>query len=182
MKKTILSRVFSPAVASACLLTAGTAIAASESFSVEVPVVGVEPIVRTVTDKIPHQSCWDERVRIERRGGSHAAVPTVLGAIIGGVAGGAIGNDSRHQPVIAGAGAALGAAIGHDVSHQRDKRYRYVTEQRCEIDYELREREETIGYRVAYQYGDTIYHTRKQYHPGNTIRVNVTLSPDNFRR
>lgn len=154
-----------------------TACATTERIAIDAPVVSVEPVVRTVTEKIPHRTCWDERVRVERRGGHHAKAPTVVGAIIGGVAGGAIGRNNRHQPLLAGAGAALGAAIAHDASHQKRQGHRYVTEQRCELDYELRDKEQITGYRVGYQYGDTIYYTRTPTRPGPTIQLNVAIEP-----
>jgi uncharacterized protein YcfJ len=144
---------------------------------VEVPVTEVEPIMQFVTRKIPHESCRDEQVRVERMGSNHSATPAILGAVIGGVVGGAVGHDSRYQPVAAGAGALLGASVGHDVSHSRNTESYYVTEQRCGVDYELREQENIIGYRVSYQYGDSIYQTETRYPPGSTIKIRVELIP-----
>ena len=158
----------------------GCAASAATQISIEAPVVSVTPQVRHVTDRIPHQSCWEEQVRVERRGGHRSAVPPVLGAIIGGAAAGAIGDNSGHQGVIAGAGAALGAAVGRDVAHRSRTRSRYVTEERCEIDYELREREVVSGYRVGYEYGDDVYYTQTRHRPGPTIRVEVILEPDSY--
>jgi uncharacterized protein YcfJ len=144
---------------------------------VEVPVTAVEPIVQYVTRKIPHETCRDERVRVERAGPNHSATPAILGAVIGGVVGGALGQDSRYQPVTAGAGALLGASVGTDISHRQNTRSNYVTEQRCEVDYELRDQENIIGYRVSYLYGDRIYQTETRLRPGSTITLQVELSP-----
>jgi len=162
-----------------CIASTACAHAQTPQYSVEAPVVGVTPLVRTVTEKIPHESCWDETVREVRHGRNHAKAPTVLGAIIGGVAGGAIGKNNRNQPILAGAGAALGAAIAHDNSRRHSAKVNYVTQRRCEVDYELRDREEITGYRVAYEYSGNVYYTRTQYQPGSTIRVNVHLEPAN---
>ncbi|MBT4523270.1 MAG: hypothetical protein HOC23_24980 [Halieaceae bacterium] len=161
----------------ACALVAPMAVAASSHTFVEAPVVQVEPVVRVITHKIPHQSCHDERVKVVQSAGDHSATPQILGAIIGATTAGALGHNSRYQPVIAGAGAVLGASIGHDVGHNRQARSYYVTEQRCDVDYELREEEKVIGYRVSYRYGDTIYHTETKTHPGRTIRLRVDLRP-----
>jgi len=144
---------------------------------IDVPVMAVEPLVQTVTRKIPHEACWDERVRVVQSGGAHSATPGILGAVIGGVVGGSLGHNSRYQPVIAGAGAVLGASVGSDISHRRSSHSYYVTEQRCEVDYELRDEESIIGYRVSYRYGDNIYHTETRNPPGQTIRVRVDISP-----
>jgi uncharacterized protein YcfJ len=159
------------------LLATPTACATTDRLMIQAPVVSVDPVVRTVTEKIPHERCWEEEIRVERRGSHHAKAPTVLGAIIGGVAGGAIGKNNRNQPILAGAGAALGAAIAHDASHNRPAGYHYVTEKRCEVDYELRDREEITHYRVGYRYGDNVYYTRTTYRPGRTLSVNVALEP-----
>lgn len=143
----------------------------------EVPVTAVEPIMQYVTRKIPTETCRDERVRVEQPGANHSATPGILGAVIGGVVGGALGQDSRYQPVAAGAGALLGASVGTDISHNRNAKSYYVTEQRCEIDYELRDEENIIGYRVSYLYGDRIYQTETRQRPGSTIKLQVEISP-----
>ncbi len=148
-----------------------------ERTVVEVPVTGVEPITQFVTRKIPHESCREEQVRVERTGGNHSTTPAILGAVIGGVMGGALGHNSQYQPVAAGAGALLGASVGHDVSHSRTAQSYYMTEQRCEVDYELRDQENVIGYRVSYLYGDSTYETETQYPPGSTIKIRVELIP-----
>ena len=74
----------------------------------------------------------------------------------------------------------LGAAVGRDVAHRSRTRSRYVTEERCEIDYELREREVVSGYRVGYEYGDDVYYTQTRHRPGPTIRVEVILEPESY--
>jgi len=52
-----------------------------------------------------------------------------------------------------------------------------VTEQRCGVDYELRDQENIIGYRVSYLYDDRIYETETRYPPGSTITLQVELIP-----
>ncbi|MBE9539554.1 MAG: hypothetical protein IMF06_10755 [Proteobacteria bacterium] len=160
-----------------CAVLASVATAATQHTIVKAPVVAVEPLVRTVTRKIPHESCFDERVRVVQSGVSHPATPGILGAVIGGVVAGSLGHNSRYQPVIAGAGALLGASIGHDVAHSQNSRSYYVTERRCEIDYELRDEDTIIGYRVSYQYGDKIYHAETRNDPGSMIELQVDLRP-----
>jgi uncharacterized protein YcfJ len=174
---TVKSCIASLALSTTFLATA--AYAESQHFKIEAPVVSASPMVKTVTEKIPHQTCWNEQVRVESRSGHRSRVPPVLGAVIGGVAGGAIGDNTGHQGVIATAGALLGAAIGHDQSHKRPSQARYVTEQRCATDYELRDREEVTGYRVGYEYGGNIYYTQTPQHPGSSIQVSVILKPAN---
>ncbi len=159
------------------VLAASLASAQTHTSVVEVPVTAVEPVVRIITRKIPQESCWEERVKVVREGGNHSATPAVIGAIIGGVVGGSVGHNSRYQPIIAGAGAVLGSTIGNDISHQRNTQSYYVTEQRCEVDYELRDEEQIIGYRVSYQYGDRTYQTQTRDRPGATIQLQVNVKP-----
>ncbi|MFT4519912.1 MAG: hypothetical protein ACI9JM_002311 [Halioglobus sp.] len=174
MKANILAAALSTVLCAAC------ATANTQHLAIQAPVVSVAPVISTVTEKIPHRSCWDETVRVQQANGRKGAATTVLGAIIGGVAGGAIGRNNRHQPLLAGAGAILGAAVAHDASRNRSTQTRYVTEQRCEVDYELRDKEVVSGYRVGYRYGDTIYYTRTQNHPGDTISLNVAIEPVSY--
>ncbi len=170
-------KVSTKTIAAYSALAAGLASAQSHTSVVEVPVTAVEPVVRIITHKIPHESCWDERVKVVREGGNHSATPAVLGAVIGGVVGGSVGHNSRYQPIIAGAGALLGSSIGNDISHQRNAQSYYVTERRCEVDYELRDEEQIVGYRVSYQYGDSIYQTETRNSPGATIQLQVNVKP-----
>lgn len=165
-----------PSLALCGAILAAPCRAQTHSEYVHVPVVGVDPILQTVTEKIPHEICRSERVKV-LRASDHSATPSILGAIVGGVVGSAVGDNSRHEPLIIGAGAVLGASVGHDIGHQRSQRPYYVTERRCEVDVELRDRTEVVGYRVSYRYGDTIYHTRTAQHPGETIRVRVDVTP-----
>ena len=165
------------AIVPSCLLAATLAGAETRRTVLEVPVTVVEPLVPIVSPKIPHESCWDERVRVVREGGNHSATPALIGAVVGGVVGGSLGHNSRYQPVIVGAGAVLGASVGNDVAHSRNSQSYYVTEQRCEVDYELRDEESVYAYRVSYRYGDSIYQTETRSPPGETIKIYVDVTP-----
>lgn len=147
------------------------------SLVVDAPVVSVQPIVRTVSERIPHEVCRRERVRVVERGRVGSATPGLVGAVVGGTVASVLGRNSRHQPVIAGAGALLGASIGHDRAQRRASQSYYVNEDVCEVEYERREREEVTGYRVSYRYNGTILHTRSDHYPGDTIPVRVEVSP-----
>jgi len=154
------------------------ALGAGSSMIVDAEVVDVQPIVEVVSERIPHETCREERVRVVERGGRRSKTPAILGAVLGGTLGGAIGDDTGHQGVIAGAGAVLGASVGNDIGrrhHRRDSYY--VTEDVCSVAYEIHERERVNGYRVSYRYGDRIYQTRTSRDPGATIPVRVELRP-----
>jgi uncharacterized protein YcfJ len=170
VKKTLLALALGlPAVA----------FAQTQSRVIDAPVVAVEPLVEIVTERVPFETCRQERVRVVERDGPRSATPAILGAVLGGTLAGAAGDDTGYQGVIAGAGAALGASVGNDIGRryqQRDGGY-YVTEDVCTTEYEVRERERTGGYRVSYRYGDTIYETRTNRDPGATIPIRVQLTP-----
>ncbi len=158
------------------ILPVGTALAQGSTY-IEAPVVQSEPIVEVITRKIPHEYCRNEQVRVDSSG-ARSATPGLLGAVVGGVVGGAAGSNSRYQPVIAGAGAVLGASIGNDVARQQSARSYYVNEQRCETEYELRDIERVVGYRVGYRYQGNTYYTRTATAPGSSIRLRVDVSPE----
>lgn len=162
-------------LAAALLLPAATT-SAQGSMYIEAPVVQSEPIVEVATRKIPHEYCHDEQVRVSSSGG-HSATPGLMGAVVGAVVAGAAGHNSRYQPVIAGAGALLGASIGTDAAHRRSARAYYVNERRCATEYELRDIERVVGYRVGYRYQGNTYYTRTDTAPGNAIRLRVDVNP-----
>ena len=144
-------------------------------------VLDVEPIVHTVEDRIPRESCWTEQVRHEDyRPNENGYTGTILGGVIGGAVGNAVGHKKKNKQVGAAVGALLGAAIGHDVS-QRNSGGRtnvyYTSERQCETSYEVSYREETVGYWVTYQYHGEQYRTRMDRAPGDKIRVRVTVEP-----
>lgn len=163
-------------IAMAGALLTGT-VHAGQSSVIHAPVTSVEPITEWVTERVPHETCRDERVRVVDNSRSGSATSALLGAVIGGTMGGAIGHNSRHQPVIAGAGALLGASIGRDVGRQQSQNFHYTTETICTTDYEVREYEEITGYRVGYEFGGNTWYTRTRSEPGSNIRVRVSVTP-----
>ncbi|MEQ8515954.1 MAG: hypothetical protein RIC38_10155 [Chromatocurvus sp.] len=152
------------------------AMADRQSTVVDAKVVSAEPVVRVVSERIPHETCREERVRVVERG-SRSATPGLVGAVVGGTVAGVLGRNSRYQPVIAGAGAVVGASVGSDMGRRRHDSSYYVTEEVCSVEYELREREEVDGYRVRYRYSGNIYETRTQREPGRTIPIRVEIQP-----
>lgn len=160
------------------LAAAGAALAQSTTY-IDVPVVSTEPIVEVSTRKIPHEQCRDEQVKVTEPGGAHSATPGLVGAAVGGAVGGAAGRDSRYQPLLIGTGALLGASIGTDIAHQHSAQGYYVTQRNCSIDYELRDTERVVGYRVGYRYQDNVHYMRTETPPGDTVRLRVDVSPLN---
>ena len=146
-------------------------------------VIAVDPITQAVSQQIPHQQCWTERVRYQ---GSSDGYRSNTAAIFGGIIGAAIGNnlgrgnhrDNRNIKTVAGG--LLGAAIGGDIgarSRSRTAPAEYRNEQRCDTEYETRWEQKVVGYNVTYRYQGETYNTRMDYDPGNKIRVRVQVRP-----
>lgn len=151
----------------------------SGGYYVDAPVVEVRPIIRVVEVSDPRRVCWEEdverTVHDERRGPS-------TGTVVGTVIGGAIGHNAsggRSRAAATAAGAALGAVIGRDISraHRGPPRRVITTERRCEVERDVREEERIDGYRVFYRYAGRTFETRSDHDPGDTIRVQVRITP-----
>lgn len=159
-------------------------------------VVSVEPLVETYQVNQPIEQCWDEQVSTRetyprnRHPNRKSRTPEVLGAIIGGVIGNQVGKrgGGKARDVATVAGAILGGSIGHDVknsnrryeSSRYDDRYqpaRYQTVQRCEVKDSYITKEQVVGYDVAYKYRGNVFHTQMDQHPGDKIKVKVTVNP-----
>jgi len=103
---------------------------------------------------------------------------TVIGGIAGAVLGSRVGGgDGRYLGTAVGtiAGGAAGRAI-YEASNRRD--YRRSDVRVCEPSGYGSESERVDGYNVTYEYAGRQYQTRRDYHPGDTIRVRVDVSAD----
>jgi uncharacterized protein YcfJ len=142
------------------------------------PVIDVKPEYRTVTRPVERQVCWEEQVyeRVPGRNRSHT--PTVIGAIIGGVIGNQFGGGSGKRAATV-AGAALGGSIGRDAGRQArgHDRYHAVTQERCTVQRERQQEQVLTGYRVRYQHDGRIHQTHMTEHPGDHIRLQVSVTP-----
>jgi len=104
---------------------------------------------------------------------------TVIGGIAGAVLGSRIGGgDGRYLGTAVGtiAGGAAGRAI-YEANNRRPD-YRRSDVRVCEPSGYGSESERVDGYDVTYEYGGRQYHTRRDYHPGDSIRVRVDVSAD----
>lgn len=159
-------------------------------------VVNVKPRIETYQVNNPVESCWDERVPVRERTAGHRShrksskTPEVLGAIIGGVIGNQVGKrgGGKARDVATVAGAVLGGSIGRDVKHKNRRNYedrygdryetvRYENVKRCEVKDSYVTKEEVVGYDVAYKYRGNVFHTQMAQHPGDKIKVKVTVDP-----
>ncbi len=141
-------------------------------------VTDVEPITRLVQVSQPRQECWEEQVVHREEGRGRSGAGTVLGGLIGGAVGSRFGGgDGKVAAAVAGS--VLGAAIGngYERRHTRQPREYVSTETRCRTVDDRYTEERTIGYRVHYRYHGEDYVTRMDRHPGDRIRVRVSVAP-----
>ncbi len=160
-------------IMAAALAASSLAVAGSSGYELA-RVVDVEPISQIHRTPVDREVCRQETEYVRARRHSHT--PTVVGAIIGGVIGNQFGSGSGRDAATA-AGALLGGSIGHDASRARDGGVYPVTRQRCHLERDWRERTVHGGYRVTYEYGGRLHRTTMDHHPGDTIRVRVSVDP-----
>ena len=157
-------------------LTSGLAHAGGMSYQT-VPVLEVEPRYSVTRTPIERTVCWDETTYQRVGGSSSSATPTIVGAIIGGVVGNQFGSGNGNRAMTA-AGAALGGSIGRDAARSKGPaRYTPVTEERCTIQRDFEERSVITGYRVSYLFDGQVHTTHMRHHPGDSIRVRVSVTP-----
>ncbi|MQP75696.1 glycine zipper 2TM domain-containing protein [Stenotrophomonas sp. MYb238] len=124
----------------------------------------------------------DDRYEGGYRQGNEGArqVATVIGGLAGAIIGSRIGGgDGRYLGTAIGtvAGGAAGRAI-YDANNRPV--YRRADVRVCEParDGYGYESERVDGYDVTYEYAGREYHTHRDYHPGERIRVRVDVSAD----
>lgn len=169
-----------PRLAAAAMLSwAGAALAGPQvgdvvgspsttTLSVQAKVVSATPVIAQVS--VPRQVCQDEvRANPPRSSGAGA----LLGAIAGGAAGNAIGKGSG-KALTTGLGIFGGAILGDHVEND-GRQGSTSTVRRCEqqTSYENR----VVAYSVVYEYAGQRFTTQMPQEPGNTIPVQVTVTP-----
>ncbi|MCG8671543.1 MAG: glycine zipper 2TM domain-containing protein [Pseudomonadales bacterium] len=141
-------------------------------------VLSASPITKIISYHEPRQQCWVETVE---RGGhqEYSATGTILGGVIGAAIGNRVGHKKRNKQVGAVAGALLGASIGNDISRRNAPRHGGYSEQveKCKVVNEYVEEEQVVGYKVSYRYQGETYTTRTQNHPGDTIKLKLSVTP-----
>ena len=138
-------------------------------------VVETTPIVKNIRVSTPREECWDEEVRYRSRGDD--GLSTILGAVIGGAIGNAVGHKKKNKQVGAVVGAVVGGSIGSSMAKKNGRTVRSQTEEVCKVITEHHEEERIVGYRVRYRYNDETYTTRTDVDPGESIRLEVAVSP-----
>jgi uncharacterized protein YcfJ len=147
-------------------------------------VLSVDPIIDVVEHPVARDECWEEPVVVRepvRYHGHRDRTPALLGGIVGGVIGSQFGSGSGRDAATA-AGAILGYTATRDSQRRHGGYYsggrEYRTyEQRCTTRTDYRRDERVNGYDVTYRYNGRVYNTVTDYHPGDRIRVEVSVNP-----
>jgi uncharacterized protein YcfJ len=132
--------------------------------------------------RVARQQCTSEVVYDHGHGGWYATDRSYGGAVIGGIAGGVIGNQvgkGSGKTAATAVGAVVGAMVGDRIDNDG---YRNAsparhgrTVERChDVDHW---EDRLTGYTVTYEYHGRRYTRFMSEHPGNRVRVNVSVSP-----
>jgi uncharacterized protein YcfJ len=174
------------------LAATGTVSAQAQSFVDRARVVSAEPQYETV--QVPRQECGSQWTTEPRTVGMPVTTSNGTsygGAIIGGIAGAIVGNQvgkGHGREAATAAGAVVGALAGNSIANRgnqgvavaQEYEQREVRSCRTVMDKQQR----ANGYRVTYSYNGNEYATVTREHPGNTlpVRVSVTPEPEYHRR
>lgn len=176
-----MKRLLMPGLASALSVTSSLAAAYHPDDDFDYArVTRVEPIYERVDYAAPRDECWTEQVPIRSYAPRSYTAP-ILGAIIGGAVGNALGHHEVNRKVGAVAGAALGASMGRDIANRNGDGYErvdYRDRRVCRTVDEHSYRDEVVAYRVFYRYNGRDFVTRMPYDPGQRLRVDVRVEPD----
>ena len=130
-------------------LFAVTATAGGQSFYDYARVLNVDPISETVALPVKKEHCFYPKSAIR-------ADERLAGDVRSG------------RP-----GIKIGAAIAEEIQHRKNR----MSMRRCRLVTSYRNRDRVIAYRVRYEYGGDIFVRRMNRHPGERVRVRVSLTP-----
>lgn len=168
------------ALLTAGILISGAALAKHDRQYDYAKVIEAEPITQQVRVATPRQECWDEEVAHYDERGYRSATPTLLGSVIGGAIGNELGHhkDAKRAGIVVGAilGGSIGRDIGQRVNDRRGGTY-YTTEQVCRNYQDYHDEQRIVGYHVLYRYRGEVYSTETEHHPGDRIKVRVSVTP-----
>ncbi len=139
-------------------------------------VLDAQPVMEVVRVPDNNQVCEDRTVtrRVpERRSNGPAIFGSILGGVIGSQFGGGHG---RTAATIAGA--AIGGAIAKDAQrHHYPTRYYDTVVKQCHTETNWQYEERVAGWDVSWSYRGNTYQSRMDEHPGERIKVRVSVDP-----
>lgn len=143
----------------------------AHAFEAVATVVNVTPINETVN--APSQRCWTEYRQTQAPPVEHNYGGAVLGGITGGLLGSLMG-EGNGKVAAAAVGAGLGAITGDRMANRDNGNVATAPVQRCE---QVAGTQTRTAYQVTYEFDGQRFMTQLPYHPGNQLRVNVSVTP-----
>lgn len=140
----------------------------STTTTVQARVVSSTPVVAQVS--VPQEVCYDE---LQTREVQSSGAGALLGAVAGAAVGNAVGKGSGRA-VATGVGLIGGAILGNHIEN-RGRPTETQTVRKCEQ--ETRYENQVVAYNVTYEINGQRYSTQMPHEPGNTIAVQMTVSP-----
>lgn len=158
-------------------------------------VLSVDPIVERSAPRVSRQ-CWREPApayaggpyddRYDRRAVRTSGNGALLGAIVGGVLGNTVGDGDGRRAATA-VGAVVGGVVGNSMERDARERQAYGYRgqprhapmvERCREVRTGGDDVQVVGYRVSYEYAGQVFETVTDAHPGDTIPVRVSVTPE----
>ncbi len=139
-------------------------------------VLQVTPVTEIVQIQEERQVCREEPVQYHVAQ-HRSPVPVIFGSILGGLIGSQFGGG--HGKTLATiAGATIGGAVAQGAQDRRYPSQHYTTvEQRCYLETNWHNEERVVAWDVRWVYQGKTYHSRMNEHPGDRIRVRVSVDP-----
>lgn len=143
-------------------------------------VLDAQPVYDRVSVPYEREVCYNERTYHHEPRRTNTA-PVLLGAVLGGLVGNKV-DGGDHRAAGTAIGALVGGAIANDATRHKNRPGRSypVDRQRCDIRTDYRSEEQLTGFDVTYRYQGEVYHTLTREHPGDRLRVKVSVVPAEY--
>ncbi len=140
-------------------------------------VIDAKPLTHTVRVSTPRRECSLEQVAHRQRG-YRSATPQILGSVVGGLLGHRLGHNKHARAAGSVAGVILGGSIGRDIGNNiHTQPLHYTTEEVCHTYQDYHDEERITGYHVTYKYRGNTYTTEMPNHPGDRIKIKISVTP-----
>lgn len=161
----------------------------AQTYTDQARVRSAQPLTENIN--VPRQECsriWDDArpARVSYEQPRQAQSHQIGGAILGGIAGGVIGHQfgrGNGRTAATALGVMIGAVTGDKLANpggstsldERPQELARRPEMRCHTVYEQQSR--VTGYQVSYEYRGQTFTTTTRQHPGEFLRVRVSVDP-----
>ncbi len=161
----------------------------AQTYTDQARVRSAQPLVENIS--VPRNECtqhWRDAhpARVSYEQASPNSQHQIGGAILGGIAGGVIGHQigrGSGRTAATALGVMIGAVAGDKIANrdntisldERPQELARRPETRCRTVYEPQTR--ITGYQVAYEYRGQTFTTTTREHPGEFLRVRVSVDP-----